>query len=360
MQKNLRLGLSRGPTNPEVKTWPGLPELMVLRVTGLIWSASDLNHPVINPARLLMASYLGLCRVRNLSDICSGLFICTLWLQFEDYSKRFVPEVVTFLANALLQLSPHKPKDAGSPPGSFPSPDFSTHPELRLNARKAHKLSLGVADFPAILLGTGGEQVKVNLLGTCLALLERFADQYKSLDGFLELYSPVQGILAQLDVDRLPGELRVGRHPNVINCRLTADQDRVTVTNSVLSRLLKFSKQQRTPLRLQMHKPIPIPSYAPKFEEHSSNYLRNRDPDHERNEATKLRRQIKQEKKGAIRELRKDARFLAAVKQKEQQEKDRVYNERIRKAHASIEPERAEEKAMLRGKAKDKRRAGRR
>lgn len=130
--------------------------------------------------------------------------------------------------------------------------------------------------------------------------------------------------------------------------------------SSILSNLLKFSKRQRRPLRLQMHKPIPIPSYVPKFEEHSSNYLRNRDPDHERNEATKLRRQLKQEKKGAIRELRKDARFLAAVKQKEQQEKDREYNERLKKAHASIEPERAEEKAMLREKAKEKRRAGRR
>lgn len=209
MQKNLRLGLSRGATKSEVKTWPGLPELMLLRVTGSIWSASDLNHSVIGPARLLMASYLGLCRVRNLSDICSGLFVCTLWLQFEDYSKRFVPEVVTFLTNTLLQLSPHK-MNAVSLPGSFPSPDFSTHPELRLDAKKARKLSLGVADLPAILLGTGGEQAKVDLLGTCLALLERFADQYKSLDGFLELYSPVRDILARLDVDRLPGAIQVG------------------------------------------------------------------------------------------------------------------------------------------------------
>ena len=359
MQKNLRLGLSRGPTKPEVKTWPGLPELTLLRVTGLIWSASDLNHPVISPARLLMASYLGLCRVRNLSDICSGLFICTLWLQFEDYSKRFVPEVVTFLANTLLHLSPHKIKDVVSLPGSFPSPDFGTHPELRLDVKKTQKLSLGTADLPAILLGTGGEQAKVDLLGTCLTLLERFADQYKSLNGFLELYSPVQVILAQLNVDGLPGALRVRCRLLLLYRILTTTQDRVNAMNSTLSRLLKFSKQQRKPLRLQMHKPIPIPSYVPKFEEHSSNYLRNRDPDHERNEASKLRRQLKQEKKGAIRELRKDAKFLAAVKQKEQQEKERMYNEGLKKAHASIEPERAEEKAMLREKAKEKRRAGR-
>lgn len=221
MQKNLRLGLSRGAKRQEVKTWPGLPELMLLRVTGLIWSASDLNHPVIGPARLLMASYLGLCRVRNLSDICSGLFICTLWLQFEDYSKRLVPEVVTFLANTLLHLSPHKIKDVVSLPGSFPFPDFGAHQELRLDAKKAQKLSVGIADLPAILLGTEGEQAKVDLLGTCLTLLERFADQYKGLNGFLELYSPVQVIITRLDVDRLPRVLRVGCCLSVLDCLLT-------------------------------------------------------------------------------------------------------------------------------------------
>ena len=71
---------------------------------------------------------------------------------------------------------------------------------------------------------------------------------------------------------------------------------------------------------MQAHKPIPIPTYIPKFEHTTSNYLRNRDPDHERNEAAKLKAQYKQERKGAIRELRKDARFLASEQQKKQKE----------------------------------------
>lgn len=125
----------------------------------------------------------------------------------------------------------------------------------------------------------------------------------------------------------------------------------------LISRLLKFSHQGRKPLRLQAHKPIPIPTYIPKFETSSSNYLRRQDPDHEKNQASKLRNEFKQERKGAIRELRKDARFLAVVEQKKQIEKDRSYNERMRRVFGSIEGERAEEKAMEREKAKDKRRA---
>lgn len=126
-----------------------------------------------------------------------------------------------------------------------------------------------------------------------------------------------------------------------------------------LERLLKFSKQARRPLYLQAHKPIPIATFIPKFEARASSYLRHQDPDHERKEASKLRNQYKQERKGAIRELRKDARFLAGVEQKKQAEKDRGYNERMKRVMGSIEGERAEEKAMEREKAKEKKRSGR-
>jgi nucleolar protein 14 len=122
---------------------------------------------------------------------------------------------------------------------------------------------------------------------------------------------------------------------------------------------LKFSLQGRQPLRLQAHKPIPIPTYNPKFESTSSSYLRSRDPDHERQEAAKLRKQYKEERKGAIRELRKDARFLATVEQERQREKDKSYHERMKKVFGSMEVERAEEKALEREKAREKRRAGR-
>jgi nucleolar protein 14 len=127
----------------------------------------------------------------------------------------------------------------------------------------------------------------------------------------------------------------------------------------MLSRLLKFSQQARRPLALQAHKPIPIQTYVPKFDMDSSSFLRNRDPDRERNEAAKLRSQYKKEKKGAIRELRKDARFLASVQQKEQKEKDTAYSDRMRKVFGSIEGERAEQKKMEKEKAKEKKRAGR-
>jgi nucleolar protein 14 len=127
-----------------------------------------------------------------------------------------------------------------------------------------------------------------------------------------------------------------------------------------MSRLVKFALQSRQPLMLQAHRPIPIPSYVPKFETSKSSYFKTQDVDREKNEAAKLRRQYKDEKKGAIRELRKDARFLAGVQQEQQRAKDDAYASRMKRVFGSIEGERAEEKQMEKEKARDKKRAGKR
>jgi nucleolar protein 14 len=137
-------------------------------------------------------------------------------------------------------------------------------------------------------------------------------------------------------------------------------QQRITSVKEKLERLLKFHLQSRQPLTLQAHKPIPIPSYVPKFESTKSSYFKSHDLDHEKNEAAKLRRQYKQEKKGALRELRKDARFLAGVQQAQQRAKDEAYTNRMKRVFGSLEGERAEEKQMEKEKAKAKKRAGKR
>ncbi|TFK94236.1 Nop14-like protein [Polyporus arcularius HHB13444] len=346
MHKNLKRGLSKGALDPEAKTWPGIPELSLLRVIGQLWPTSDLNHPVISPARLLMGAYLGLGRIRSLQDIASGLFLCSLFLHYEKLSKRFVPEAINFLVNSVLHLAPHSYTSVDSLPGSFPVLDFRTSFTLPLviDIKKAKKLSVNKPDMTRSLCESRlSEQEKVDLLGLTFELLNRFADSYKGLDGFVELFTPLGEILASLKSSGLPSEL---------STRMQSLQDS-------LGRMLKFALQARRPLRLQAHKPIPIPTYVPKFEHTTSNYLRNRDPDHERNAAAKLRAQYKQERKGAIRELRKDARFLAGEQQKKQKEKDRAYNERMKRVFGSIESERAEEKALEREKMKEKRRAGR-
>jgi nucleolar protein 14 len=188
-----------------------------------------------------------------------------------------------------------------------------------------------------------GEQAKLDLMSLSLELVGRCADMYKPLDGFIELYAPVLTIVGNLPGEKLPAA--------------TAQQ--ISQLSDKISRLLKFARQARQPLLLQSHKPIPIATYIPKFDAHSSSYMRNKDPNAEREALAKLKAQHRKEKKGAIRELRKDNRFLAGVQQERQEAKDREYKARMSKAFAGLESERAEQKKEDNEKRREKRRSGR-
>jgi nucleolar protein 14 len=88
MEGNLRRGTVMGPQHADSKTFPGTSELALLRVIGGIWSTSDMSHPVVGPAQLLMGAYLELGRIRSLKDLASGLFLATLFCQVGSSISR--------------------------------------------------------------------------------------------------------------------------------------------------------------------------------------------------------------------------------------------------------------------------------
>lgn len=220
MHKNLKHGLATGALELDARTWPGLSELMFLRVIGIIWPTSDMHHPVISPVRLLMGAYLGLCRVRSFGDITSGLFLSSLFLQYESLSMRFVPEAINFAVNATLHLAPHMFASPNSLPGTLPCPDLRSVlcEPLVIDAVQAKGLSFRKPDLLHLISPTVTEQSKIDALGMALTLLDRFADMYKSLDGFIELYEPINLVLSGLECGQLSEEIRVWPLRICVNC----------------------------------------------------------------------------------------------------------------------------------------------
>ncbi|KAF2674926.1 Nop14-like protein [Microthyrium microscopicum] len=106
--------------------------------------------------------------------------------------------------------------------------------------------------------------------------------------------------------------------------------------------LLAQAALGRRPLALHNHRPLAIKSAAPKFEE-SFDPTKHYDHDAARAETQKLKREFKKERKGAMRELRKDANFLARTKLKEKRDKDRAYDDKYRKLVAEIQGEEGHE-----------------
>nr|ODN95149.1 nucleolar protein 14 [Cryptococcus depauperatus CBS 7855] len=331
MQKNLTRGLARGAAKLESKTLPAAPELALLRFIGVFWSTSDLSHPVVAPAVLLMGQYLSQARVRSLRDLASGLLLCSLLVEYEAFSKRLIPEAITFVASAFTILLPRR-KNV-KPVEVFPdlkAPSISLFLTLPSTAIPSHPIDITSALKPDENLEKAQlEQRKMDLLIVALKLVDTFAHMYANLEAFVEVMTPFKKVLEESKIAKLSEESKA-----IFIQTFSSIAKRITNTLSV-----------RQPLTLQSHKPIPIVSYAPRFEE---NYTpgRHYDPDAERNASAKLKALYKKEKKGAMRELRKDNKFLAGEKAREQAEKDKEYAAKLRKAEGSITVERAEEKAM--------------
>jgi nucleolar protein 14 len=217
MHKNLKRGLNRG-----AKTWPGLPELVLLRVLGALWPTSDMHHIVVTPARLLMGSYLGLCKIRAVANATSGLFLCTLFLQFESLSKRFVPEAIDFLIGVVQSLSP---RDGASAVSRKSNSSSSRHHERLCVIDNGEAAEL-LVNRPDIVTLIGHEQISaqanVDLLSLAVDLLAQFSEAYRALDGFAELYSPVLEVLNGANSDVLCPALQV--MPIVYPCFLVPEK----------------------------------------------------------------------------------------------------------------------------------------
>jgi nucleolar protein 14 len=63
------------------------------------------------------------------------------------------------------------------------------------------------------------------------------------------------------------------------------------------------------------------------------------DPNVERRELTKLKAEHKREKKGAVREIRKDSRFISRVKLAEDKETSKAYHAKMARLTAMIQSE---------------------
>jgi nucleolar protein 14 len=109
-----------------------------------------------------------------------------------------------------------------------------------------------------------------------------------------------------------------------------------------LSIMLSQARLRRRPLELHHHRPLPVRTSIPKFEE-NFNPDKHYDPDRERADAAKLKKEYKRERKGAVRELRKDANFIAREQLRDKKEKDAEYEKKYKRLVAEIQGEEGHE-----------------
>lgn len=302
-------------------------DLVMLTAVGTIFPTSDHFHQVVTPSMLTIARYLGQKVPQVLSDYATGTYLTILSLQYQQLSKRFVPEVINFALNTICALAPAAaPKSLGR---------FPLHqPPANIRLTKASGEALRRLTFVDCLEGSSeGKQArsaKVAILDTALQVLDAAADTWTGKEAFIETFDQV---------------LDVSKHLIGQNCRPQLPKqlvERVEKLQTKLERMLRLAKISRRPLELHHHRPLAIKTYIPKFEE-TFDPDKHYDPDRERAELAKLKAEHKKERKGAMRELRKDANFMAREKLRVKKAKDEAYEKKYKRLVAEIQSEEGRE-----------------
>lgn len=307
-----------------LKLCPG--DLVILTGIATIFPTSDHFHAVVTPANLSLARYLGQGTLNSLADLATGAYAASLCLQYQTLSRRFMPEFMNYILNALCILGPAEPTTSlGFFPIRQPSESLRLNPSKKTTPRKLKFWDV----LETELSSDSSEELKLSLIATFISLLDTAADLWTTKSAFYEIFEPAHKVLKHLSTS-CSGKVS----PTI--------QDRIQSTLDKLDRLLTQATISRRPLLLHNHRPLPIKTAIPKFEE-DFNPDRHYDPDRERAELNKLKAEYKRERKGAMRELRKDANFLAREALREKKERDEAYEKKFKKLIAQIQGEEGRE-----------------
>ncbi|OOQ84603.1 putative rRNA maturation protein (Nop14) [Penicillium brasilianum] len=297
-------------------------DLVVLTGISTVFPTSDHFHAVATPAHLCIARFLGQCSLNTTSDFVTGAFATSLCLQYQAIAKRYMPEFINYILNALCNLAP---TELTAKKLSFPfrksQQSVQLAPSKKVTPRKLHFRDIQATPSDS----QAEEDLKISLVTTFVSLLDTASDLWAEKSAFIEIFNPVRTVLSHL-------------RQSFKNKVFAAARDPLQSTLDKIDAHLARAQLARRPLLLHNHRPLAIKSAIPKFEE-NFNPDKHYDPDRERAEANRLKAEYKREKKGAMRELRKDASFVAREKLREKKERDAEYEKKYKKLIAEIQSE---------------------
>ncbi|KAK0632322.1 nucleolar protein 14 [Immersiella caudata] len=302
-------------------------DLIILTGIGTTFPTSDHFHQVVTPAMLSMGRFLGQRIPQNLTDYATGAYISILTLQYQQLSKRYVPELINFCLNTLCALSPEAPRNKlGLFPMHEPVSGIRIKGAVQTPIRKLNCADCQTTRLP-LPESDDTTALKIAIVSTAASILKAAAGTWHNhTAAFYETFQPALNV-----VEHLTSKANTNHLPPTLAAQLRE-------LKASISGLLRLARLERRPLELHHHKPLAIRTVVPKFED-SFDPTKHYDPDRERAELAKLRAEHKRERKGAMRELRKDASFMARENLRIKKEKDAAYEKKYKRLVAEIQGE---------------------
>ncbi|KAL7844981.1 hypothetical protein SRHO_G00235210 [Serrasalmus rhombeus] len=214
------------------------------------------------------------------------------------------------------------------------------HPSLAVgNKAKLEKLFGFLLEYVGELamrtppeLATVNIFIPLSVLHTCLDLVKRCTLLYRQLPSYDQIFQPVRTLLAKhLPVQSYPSSLQE-LHREILEA-------------------IPETPSKHAPLVFEKKKPIPLRLLEPKIVQ-VLDYGKKRGNTKEERERERLKHKYKKEFKGALRELRKDTRFLAQAKLSDIMSRDAERKRKVKELYGSLATQEGEWKALRMKKRK--------
>jgi len=296
MSSRLRQALRDGETG-----WPPARTILLLSLFAAIFPTTDKSHPVMTPASLYIGNLLAHCAIRSTKDVALAVVVATMASLYSSSAERILPEALN-LMSALIQCASRSHKNWAD--------GLPTHLAEQIGGpwlSQALTLKANSVSLPETLNGIYSGNMSDNELAAvalkaAISCLHQLSRPVMKTPSAAELLAPIRNsirALSSASANSGLSDLCVGF---------------VKELDDALAGAVK------TPLAYHTKAVEAIKTFLPRFEEDGYVLGRDYDPNRERAEKKKLKKQLKQETRGAVRELRKDNRFMADARSKEQSE----------------------------------------
>ena len=306
------------------KLIPGLETIIFLRLVMLLFPASDYRHPVVTPALTLACTVLARARPTDRGTLAGALLLAGLLAESVQLSKRFVPELVNFLHSVFFAAS-------AKPPGR-PVPPCKEGQMLVMAAQYTGDVVAKIKLSDVTSVKDIDDAFRATALATACQITLNLLEIYTVLPSVREIFQPFAVLLGCLDTEKLPASIT----ENIGQIR-----EGIKNLPDKSGAVVKPAKQVKMLRMLE-----------PKIDEDFRPFEKTRTGDKTLLEEQKLRHKVKQERKGARKEIRKDVAFLAAQKARERKLKDEDRMAKTKSLMASLANQEGDFQALHRKKKK--------
>lgn len=308
LQKRLR-DYAQGERS--LSCWPSLGRLLLLQLLGRVFSVTDLKNDIVAPATLLLCQCLSQCPVSTIADLSSGLLSCTILLFYHSEAKRYIPEVVAFINTA---ISLYLPENEEINHNHYQN----TFNRNTLNPLRSYVCSMktpeNINKIEWVLFSNKKEIIQdkerigsYNILTNLYNIILKITQIYENNIALPEIIEPVLQTLKKLSP-----QMKNSNFPIILT------EKHLNIIQSILSLMNNINNKRNV---LQYRKKILhiIETKQPRFQLDYTFKKDNNNQDAEQIKVKQLTRQLKREKKAAMRELRRDSDFIDNEKYQELQ-----------------------------------------